>query len=73
MGEDWKKVSCHGNGTFKAKGVFPVELQVYYPAKFQCSALQFGQGSSIYILNIILGRVYDVSVISFAYFTYFSN
>ena len=40
-------------------GVFPVELQLQ-PAKFQCSTLQIGQDSSIYILDVILGRVYDV-------------
>ena len=25
MGGDWKRGSCHGNGTFTAAGVFPVE------------------------------------------------
>ena len=26
LGGDWKRVSCHGNRTFTATGVFPVEL-----------------------------------------------
>ena len=42
---DWKRVSYHGNRTFIAAGVFPVEL-------LDC---QVGQDSSIYILEIILG------------------
>ena len=29
-------------------------LKNYYPAKFQWSALQIGQDSSIYVLDIIL-------------------
>ena len=40
---------------------------------FQRSALQTGQDSSIYILDISLGWVYMSSVFSFAYFTHFLN
>ena len=35
-------------------------MQNYQSAKFQWSALQIGQDSSIYILNLILGRVFDI-------------
>ena len=38
-----------------AVGVFSVELLA-----FQWSALQIGQDSSIYLLDVILGWVYDV-------------
>ena len=38
-------------------GVYPVELLVCQVSMF---ALQIGQDSSIYILEIILGSVYDV-------------
>ena len=43
---------------FIAIGVFPVELSACQVSMF--SALQIGQDSSIYILNIVLGGVYDI-------------
>ena len=49
-GWEWKRVSCHGNKILIAVDVFPVELL----AKFQWSALQIGQDSSIYILEIVI-------------------
>ena len=57
VGGYWKRVSCHGNKTFIAADVFPVELLA---CKFQWSALQIGQDSPIYFLEIILGGVYDI-------------
>ena len=52
-------MSCHGNSIFFiAIGVFPVGL---WPVKFQCPAVKIGQNSFIYILNIILAGVYDVT------------
>jgi len=43
-----------GTEFFIAIGVFPVEL-LAYQLKFQWSALQIDQDSSIYILDIKLG------------------
>ena len=43
-------------------------LYNYCPTKFQWSALQIGQDSSTYKHDIILGWVYDIISISFAYF-----
>ena len=40
-----------------ALGMF---MKNYQPPKFQWSAVQIGQDSSIYIPNIILGKVFDV-------------
>ena len=62
-----------GTEFFIAIDVFPVDLLA---CKFQCSTLQIDQDSSIYILHIILSCLYGCmtsSVISFAYFTHFSN
>ena len=58
-----------GTEFFIAIGVSPVELL----ACVQCSALQIGQDSSIYI-NIILRSVYDViSYLICILYPFFSN
>ena len=45
-----------GTEFFIATGVFPAELLAYICTKFQWRpALQIGQDSSVYILDIILG------------------
>ena len=55
---------------FVVVGVFPVELLA---CQFQCPALQIGQDSSIYTHDVIWVECMTSSVISFAYFTHFSN
>ena len=56
---------------FIAVGVFSVELLACQV--FLWSALQIGQDSSIYTHHVILVECMTWSVISFAYFTHFSN
>jgi len=51
-------VSCHGNRIVIVVGVFPLELLANL--KFQWSVMQIGQDSSVYMLSIILGLVYDI-------------
>ena len=53
MGGVWKRVSCHGNGTFYSHLCVPVELLAYQVSMF-CAA------NWPRLLYIILGWVYDV-------------
>jgi len=53
-GKEWVAMATK---CFIALGVFYIELLAY---KFQWSALQIGQDSSIYISDVILGWVYDI-------------
>ena len=60
VGGEWKRVSGHGNRTFIAIGVSPLELLPYQVSI--TSVIEIGQDSSI-----------DILCIRFAYLTHFSN
>ena len=52
IGEEWKRVSCHGSIIFIVVGVFPLEV-LAYQVLMACDAI--GEDSSIDMLRIILG------------------
>jgi len=54
---DWKIVSSHGNRICIAVGVFPLKL-LAYQVSMVCR-MQIGQDSSIDILRILLGWLYE--------------